>query len=241
MNGTGGHDIRVWSELLDRKYKKKDRITREDFDRVLGNYTSCADWPCSLFAEELLQAYPEAKVILTVRDNVDVWYQSAFNTVWRFQRRKFYPETLSEYFWYYVIGTNQRTRFMRQILNYTPFGKFPTEGKQWYLDHNERLREIVPKERMLEFNAKEGWEPLCNFLGLEVPTCAYPSTNGSENFIKGCDQLWANYHMKKSRQWLRGLSLAMVALTFVFTLLGYREQGGVSAASSALLGIRILK
>jgi Sulfotransferase domain len=51
---------------------------------------------------------------------------------------------------------------------------------QYYSFHNQHIREIVPKERLLEFKAADGWEPLCEILGTEVPSGRYPHRNDSK-------------------------------------------------------------
>ncbi|KAH7045331.1 hypothetical protein B0J12DRAFT_155439 [Macrophomina phaseolina] len=51
---------------------------------------------------------------------------------------------------------------------------FPTNGRQLVRDHNKLVRQITPKDKFLEFNAKDGWEPLCAFLGKDVPAAAFP-------------------------------------------------------------------
>lgn len=65
-------------------------------------------------------------------------------------------------------------------------GDFPNKGKQVYLDHVKEVRRLVPKERLLEYNISEGWGPLCEFLGEEVPDCPFPTGNDMANFYKRC-------------------------------------------------------
>jgi hypothetical protein len=212
-----GEDIRLWTELLDRKFNKTTPITKNDLDIMLSNYTACADIPCILFPKELLKAYPQAKVILSVRDNVDAWYKSFFDTVWRFQQRRYYPEGLVERFWAYLTPPNAHTKMQLLINSNTPMGSFPTQGKQWYFDHNQMIRDLVPPERLLEFNAKEGWEPLCRFLGKEVPKSEFPRSNESASFKKRIDSSYLIFKNGKLRMFLRQFSVLMVVIAMIFS------------------------
>jgi len=54
------------------------------------------------------------------------------------------------------------------------------EGKSYYREHNERVKKIVPKDRLLIWNVKDGWEPLCKFLNKDIPKIPIPV---SEHFV----------------------------------------------------------
>ena len=127
-----------------------------------------------LFAEELLTAYPDAKVILTWRDP-DSWVASM-------QRS------------YYAVLKSRGAKVMR-VLDTDFMRKYHAMGmgtlrlwtggdvddlgrlKQGYVAHYERMRALVPKERLLEWHPREGWEPLCEFLGRDVPRGEFPKVN----------------------------------------------------------------
>ncbi|KAL6712824.1 hypothetical protein ACLMJK_009536 [Lecanora helva] len=76
-------DCLKWTKALQAKYENKGKVWEgaADFDQILGGYTACTDMPCAVFALELIQAYPEAKVILNERP-VDDWYKSAIRRCW---------------------------------------------------------------------------------------------------------------------------------------------------------------
>ncbi|KAL8859178.1 MAG: hypothetical protein Q9198_010651, partial [Flavoplaca austrocitrina] len=63
--------------------------------------------------------------------------------------------------------------------------------KQKYIEHYDYVRRVTPKERLLEYEVKEGWEPLCKFLGKEAPEGEFPNINDKDNFVKGHGMLWA--------------------------------------------------
>ena len=123
---------------------------------------SVSDVPCITFSEELVSAYPDAKVIWTIRD-VDSWYNSMMKTVVPLQR----PGHMLDY-----IGPSDRVLLkrwnaMRQSWwNGWLEGKdFEKIGKQKFQEQYETVRRLVQKQRLLEFTVGEGWERLCEFLG----------------------------------------------------------------------------
>lgn len=69
-------DNEMWQEALDAKFSKNGGkpYGREEFDKLLGHCQGVSDLPAILFAEELIDAYPEAKIILTHRD-FESWYE----------------------------------------------------------------------------------------------------------------------------------------------------------------------
>jgi hypothetical protein len=214
----------VWKPLLSRKFDTtRNLIPKPDFDHILGEYTSLADFPCSIFAEDLIAAYPAAKVILSVRDSADAWYKSSGDTVWRYQSREIYTRTLMERFWAAMMKTTDAAQLMAIIIHNTPLREFVIRGKQWYLDHNERIRQLVPPDRLLEFNARQEWRPLCEYLGVEQPKQLFPNANRTDSFLKGVDRLWLAFKVRKTQGWLRVLSVGMVAVSIALCLLRAHE------------------
>jgi len=54
-----------------------------------------------------------------------------------------------------------------------------------YNKHNEIVMNTISKEKMLVFDPKQGWEPLCNFLGVLIPDTPFPQSNTRDEFING--------------------------------------------------------
>lgn len=131
-----------------------------------------SDIPAAHFYEGLIAAYPEAKIILTTRDETK-WFESMKATVWHLhETRKAahatgIPYRLSELQYEHVWG-----------------GDPNKYGKAKYREHNERLREIAPKDQFLEYQVQEGWEPLCAFLGKEVPEVTFPRADDWATYKK---------------------------------------------------------
>lgn len=128
---------------------------------------------------ELIAAYPDAKVILTIRD-LDAWHRSSEAN---------------------IIGINDSpllnflalldTFFLKRWLRMaclTLYGQFQSEetfrkrGKEIHAAIHDEIRHIVPKERLLEYRLGDGWDPLCKFLGHEIPRMPFPRINESAEF-----------------------------------------------------------
>jgi hypothetical protein len=150
-----------------------------DWDSLLKGYEATVDWPACNFYEEFLHRYPDAKVILTVRDP-ERWYESARQTIYYI--RHAFPT------WLELLVPRMRvfSRMLdRVIWDGTFHGKF--EDKAYAIEvfnrFNERVQRVVPAERLLVFQIQDGWEPLCAFLGRPVPEGQpFPHRNDSAEF-----------------------------------------------------------
>ena len=142
-----------------------------DWNTVFEGYQATVDWPACAVYKELMQAYPEAKVLLSVRDP-DKWYESVYNTIYQVSRRdplSSHARMIQALIW---EGTFDG-RFEDKTYAITVF--------QW---HNEEVRQLVPAEKLLVYDVKEGWEPLCAFLGVEVPVdTPFPHLNDRNEFM----------------------------------------------------------
>lgn len=143
------------------------------------------DFPCAAFAEELIAAYPEAKVILNHRP-VDAWYRSVNDTIGATLRDPLLRLLAwsGDPFWSIF-------RPMTNDLWSGFFGVAPGEDlmdeqqcKRRYREHYDSVRRLVPKERLLEVQIGEGWDRMCEFLGKKLPKVPYPRVNDKEEFAK---------------------------------------------------------
>jgi hypothetical protein len=136
-----------------------------DWEALLRGYQATVDWPGCNFSQEYLRLYPEARVILTVRDP-ERWYDSARQTI--YYVRQAFPR------W--------RTPFLPRMGRFQPMldrlswvgmfhGRF--EDRSYAIEvfnrHNEEVKRVVPKDRLLVYEVNEGWGALCTFLGVPVP------------------------------------------------------------------------
>ena len=170
-----------WMEAVNAKFFNQGKpYGRAEFDTFLGHCAAVTDMPCASFWEELMLAYPEAKIILVERD-VEDWYKSFDATVITELFSRVADVTVN----YVEPLVGSQIGLMSRKVVYGYFhAKTPDELRQnargVYREHYRRIREAAPKEKLLEFRLGEGWGPLCNFLGKEVPEgLPFPRVNES--------------------------------------------------------------
>lgn len=153
--------------------------TLDDWDLLYGDWGSTCDFPHCVFYAELADVYPDAKVVLTRRDP-ESWYASASQTIFSEENlRRFRGEPLPD-----DPGAELRLILAEVIARAIDIRR-PLSKQEMidaYLRHNAEVVATIAPERLLVFEAKHGWEPLCEFLGVPVPETPYPRTNTSEEF-----------------------------------------------------------
>ena len=144
-----------------------------DWSRIYDGYPSAVDWPTACFFRELLAEYPDAKFILTEREP-ERWADSFGATIYKL-----------------LAGRDQAPEEMRAWLDMAtaviaktgfPAGLDQDGLEKAFVAHNNAVRETIPAEQLLVFDVRQGWEPLCEFLGAPVPTTDFPRTNHREEF-----------------------------------------------------------
>jgi Sulfotransferase domain len=143
-----------------------------DWDGLFADYVATVDWPACPFWPELTARYPDALVLLSVRDP-DAWYESASSTIFRVKAEDFGGE-LSE--WHAWITRMFEIRFTGEL-----------EDKDACIAafeaHNGAVRAAIPPERLLEWTAADGWGPICERLGLPVPDDPFPRLNTRDDWV----------------------------------------------------------
>ena len=142
-----------------------------NWDDIFANYQSSCDWPSCSFYEELAAFYPDAKMILTLRDP-EAWYKSVSSTIMGSMRKP-------------VEGQEGPPGIFIPLLigEKTFHNDFSRENMIAVFNrHNEEVKRVIAPERLLVFEAAQGWEPLCRFLGVPVPATPFPRTNTTEEF-----------------------------------------------------------
>lgn len=156
----------LWSEAL----RRKDGGEPIDWRPLLSDYRAVGDWPGAYFWRELAAAHPRAKVTLTVRDP-DRWLQSIQATIFPLLLRL--AKTGGEPLPGDIIL--DRT-FAHQTADHA-------HCTAVFAAHNRAVREAIAPDRLLVFDVKEGWEPLCAFLGVPVPDGeTFPRLNDTKEF-----------------------------------------------------------
>jgi hypothetical protein len=156
-----------------------------DWEKIFGDYRATVDWPACTFYSELMERNPNAKVILTVRDPKR-WYESAYNTIYRMTGAASSPV-------FYVASLvmprakgmkHARRMIIELVWERDLDGRF--EDREHAIEtferHNEEVKQCVPPEKLLVYNVKEGWSPLCDFLGVDIPDQPFPHLNDTEVF-----------------------------------------------------------
>ncbi|HEV3229749.1 MAG TPA: sulfotransferase [Solirubrobacteraceae bacterium] len=167
--------VDLWQEAADGK--------PVDWHEVFAGWESTVDWPGCSFYEQLMDAFPAAPVLLTVRDP-DAWYESA--------QRSIYAATLAGRKGELQGGTDgppppEAMRMMGTLI-WGDGGDFQGrfEDRDWAIEvfnrHNEKVRRTVPPERLLVHEISDGWEPLCEFLDVPVPDTPFPRLNDTDAF-----------------------------------------------------------
>ena len=151
------------------------RGERVDWDRMFQGYRSQADWPGARYWRELARHYPEAKVILTVRDP-DAWFDSVQATIVPFlAARGQHPSPHVN-----AIAEMGHEAIVTQIFADRLSDR--EHATRVFRDHVAEVQATIPPDRLLTFEVRQGWEPLCAFLGRDVPDQPFPKTNSSKQF-----------------------------------------------------------
>ena len=144
-------------------------------DKALEGHHSTVDWPGAYFWRELAERHPAAKVVLTVRDP-QRWYDSAHDTI--FQAASNAPESTND-------AVTAGLAMIRTVVWQGTFGDRFADREhavRVFTEHIEAVRREIPAERLLEFEVSQGWQPLCDFLGVPVPEVPFPRTNDRATF-----------------------------------------------------------
>jgi hypothetical protein len=169
-----------------RRYAKGEPI---DWEALFEGYQSSVYWSTSYDYQSLLDRYPDMKFILTVRE-FNAWYKSTFNTVYSLNRL-----TLSR-----SIGLRVKGIFNPDLIKLYKIWKLQEEllwqktfkGRfhdkdfaiQQFKNHIENVKKNIPAERLLVYEIKQGWQPLCDFLEIPIPDTDFPRVNDTESFIE---------------------------------------------------------
>jgi Sulfotransferase domain len=161
-----------------------------DWERILGTANSTVDWPSARYYRELMEHYPDAKVLLSVRDS-ESWVRSMRETVWGI----FHGDSVIHHLCEARAVLDplwRRYLTLMQAMNWDEktgvlAGEtFSDEGLAAVMDRwNETVKRTVPADRLLVWDLGEGWEPLCAWLELDVPAEPLPRLNDTKSFREG--------------------------------------------------------
>jgi hypothetical protein len=142
---------------------------RPDWEAIFQGYASMTDYPGVNYWRELIARYPDARVVHTMRDP-DSWFESAKATVFSAQSPAHSPPPMMARFFETMMGALPADQGDRATMI------------EMFNRHNAEVMATVPKERMLVYEVKQGWGPLCAFLGVAEPEAPFPRENSRTDF-----------------------------------------------------------
>lgn len=214
-------DCAQWHAAMDAKHPAPGTtpvpFTVEDWDKLLGNYAGVTDFPAAHFWRELMDTYPDAKVVLVQR-NYDTWLESWMIIVrvfcdWRSQLMAWgFPNSTIGM----MVNLNYRLAYVRGV---TSEKEVLAGARKFYDSHYADIRKYTPPERLLEYKMGSGWQPLCDFLGKDVPDCPFPRANDAETMRKHIDLMRRDTYKKTMKRYGVTISTVLV-LGFVMWTYG---------------------
>jgi len=151
-------------------WEREARSARPNLDSILDGYVAVVDWPGASFWRELASANPDAMVLLSTRRDAEAWWRSADATIFDGLRRGIPGAEFAE------MWTALAKRGFDERLEHDP-------AVAAYERHNAEVRANADPARLVEWQPGDGWAPLCNALGADVPDEPFPHTNTTEEFL----------------------------------------------------------
>lgn len=171
-------DTAFWVPAYEAKWRG-ETLGKADFDNVLGDCEAVTDYPAVGFGVELLAAYPDAKVIVNRRRDMDAWHRSVGDTIISIFHNRFLRACSwfnSRLFWLWRLHELSWEKPIE--------GDWDKNGKRFAVDHYDRIETALKaKDReYIDWYVEEGWEPLCRFLDKKVPETPFPRGNATKDF-----------------------------------------------------------
>jgi hypothetical protein len=179
LGGRCYHMAEVFQNLEDvPTWRRATRGDDVDWRSFPPDSVATVDWPASVFWRELAHAHPEAVIVLSTRESAAKWWESADETIFPVLREPVQPE--HEEWKQMVLGL-----LVREIgVDWDDAAR----AQEFYERHNEQVRREAPADRLLEWRATDGWEPLCQALGIPLPDEPFPRVNTREEWAARAEQ-----------------------------------------------------
>jgi hypothetical protein len=159
--------VPVWERAI--------RGERVDWDSLFEGYAATVDWPGCAFWRDLAAANPEAPVLLSMRDSAQTWWASMEQTIIPALQGPMLSDHPDLMRGQEMVLELFRTRF-------TPDFTDRAAAIAVYERHCNEVRSEVPPDRLIEWQPRDGWEPICSRLGVPVPETPFPHENTGEEF-----------------------------------------------------------
>ena len=147
-----------------------------DWDEIFRGFGATVDWPAARWWREIAAHFPDAKVLLSVRDS-EAWYKSVTDTIYQPMKSPA-PDGVPE------LVRLQSEMARKAILDETFDNRFENKAHaiEVFRKHNQAVRDAIDPARLLVFDVREGWGPLCRFLEVPVPDEPFPRLNDTATF-----------------------------------------------------------
>jgi len=142
-----------------------------DWELIFHDFRATVDWPASRWWREIAAHFPDAKVLLSVRDP-EAWYKSMCDTIYQPMTAPV-PDDAPE------VLRLQNEMVRKGILADTFDNRFEDKAHaiEVFKRHSQEVRDTIDPARLLVFDVREGWPPLCRFLEVPVPGEPFPRLN----------------------------------------------------------------
>jgi hypothetical protein len=180
LGGRCYHMAEVFQHLEDvPMWRAATRGDEVDWSSFPPDSVAAVDWPASAFWRELTAANPDAVIVLSTRTSAAKWWESADETIFPVLRKPVEQPENEE--WHQMV----LELAAREI---GPEWDDAERAQAFYERHNEQVRRDAPADRLLEWRATDGWEPLCEALDLPVPDDPFPRVNTREEWRARAEQ-----------------------------------------------------
>jgi len=159
--GQDKHHRQLWLDLA--------KGSEPDWTKLFNGYNACTDWPSAFYWRTLIEEYPEAKVLLTMR-SAESWWASFEATILQ-----------------HILNGDDPNSFSKLLIADQVFEGHPDKKEHAIAIYNRNVNDVistVDPDRLLVHKLGDGWEPLCKWLDLPVPNSDYPNGNTKAEFFK---------------------------------------------------------
>ena len=208
----------LWRELAE------ERDVSGNLEKIFNGFLVSLDAPAAFYYQELLELSPDAKVVLTIRDDPEVWVKSVRNALYPAKNSS--PGEIFRERW--VAGAERRLVWPTEKsleglsallcnifknLGFNPYLADDAVLAQFYMEWTEKVARTVPEGNLLVFNVKQGWEPLCRFLEVPVPHSTFPRINSQVELLQCIATHEERYRLPTIRKFLlKASALTSVAI-----------------------------
>ncbi|THD18981.1 Nad dependent epimerase dehydratase [Fasciola hepatica] len=206
--------IPVWRDIFEQlKQDPNSSVPAEKIRKLFKNYRATTDHPACALHRQLLDIYPQAKFILTLRDS-RAWIKSIRETV--MPHKPHFPPTFAGRLGERIVLGAGFMYSNTLSFNYAlGWDVDITDDEQCTEAFDRRTEEIIrtiPPERLLIYRVADGWEPLCQFLNLPVPNTPFPHANSREDMQRMFDT------MRRRRNMMLVIILLIVLVLIVLCI-----------------------